>query len=351
VQRRRRSNGQTRRILSSIGGLALLLGACASPPTPPPAPTDSATVSSAVPTANATVPTDSFALSPSPSSSTEPSTTGTSGPSTDRYADGIPEAIDGKPVLRGKAALARAAASTDTTPFLVGGWVTYVPGYRFCTAQFGDQPWSHDCTQAGLSDAAGALEPKLTAAVTFHFVLTNLATGPVVAHVEVHDPRASSCGTAAAVCDRMMVVQQVVWAGDAATAPRPISADAVAHALATVQPGATVKPGSDFCADALPAAQVETVKANGKGTPRVTAVEVEPSTAARRRAVPQDEGAAAAFRSSALVCTVDGLMGYRWLVVANVAVMVRVHLVVTASDRAFVDRLATALTAAGSTIP
>jgi len=187
--------------------------------------------------------------------------------------------------------------------------------------------------------------------VTFHFVIANLATGPVVARVEVHDPRASSCGTAAAVCDRMMVVQEVVWTGDAGTAPRPISADAAALALATVQPGATFVPGSSFCGDALSAAQVQTVKTADLSAPVVTVVEVEPSTAARRRALPQHDGAGAALGSSAVVCTVDGIRDYRWLSVANVAVMVRVHSPLTTADRAFVEHLAAALTAAASSSP
>ena len=78
-------------------------------------------------------------------------TSGTSGPSIDRYADGIPKAIDGDPVLRAAAALAKAAAATDATPFLVGGWVIYWPGARHCPAMLGDQPWSRDCAQAAFS--------------------------------------------------------------------------------------------------------------------------------------------------------------------------------------------------------
>ena len=82
-----------------------------------------------------------------------------------------------------------------------------------------------------------------------------------------------------------------------------------------------------------------------------TAVEIEPSTSARSRALPQEEGAGAVFRRSALVCTVDGSMAYRWLAVGNVAVMVRVHVVATAADRTFVARLAEALIAAAGTSP
>ena len=340
------------RLLGCIAGLVLALGACASPPTPPPVATQSAPVSSAGLTASASaLAGPSPSPSPSPSLTSVPATPAPSGASVERFADGIPRAFDGEPVLRGKAALTRAAATTDTTPFLVGGWVTYEPGFRFCTAQIGDQPWSHDCVQASLSDVAGALAPTLTAAVTFHFVLADLATGPVVARVAVHDARSASCGTAAAVCDRMMVVQQVVWTGDAATAPRPISLDAALNALATVQPGATLVPGSSFCGDALPAAQVESVRVADTSPRAVTAVAVEPSSAARGRALPQRDGPEAAMRSSAVCSVVDGVRAYRWLIVANVVVTVRVHWPLTTADRAFVEHLAAALKAAASASP
>jgi hypothetical protein len=253
--------------MRASGALVVLLviaGGCATPvpsvskaDTPVPTQEDA---SSAPPSGSPFVspaPPSNSPSSPSPA----PPTTGTGGPSTDRFADGIPRAVDGEPVLRGAEAIAlaaRKAAAADTTPFLVGGWVTYEPGDRFCTiGSVGPNvPWSHDCIKAAISDVAGALQPKLTTAVTFHFVLTAMASGggPVVARVGVHDPRASSCGTAAAACDRMMVVQQVVWAGDAGTAPRPISLDAALRALARLQPGASLAPGSSFCGDALPAA-------------------------------------------------------------------------------------------------
>lgn len=366
-------NGRTSALMRASGALAVLLviaGGCATPvPSVLKANTPSQTqadVSSVHGSASSSVaPTPPSSSSPSPT--TEPTTTGTSGPSIDRYADGIPKAVDGEHVLRGAAALARAAATTDRTPFLVGGWVTYVPGPRFCPAQTQGKnvPWSHDCIQAAFSDVAGALEPKLTAAVTFHFVLATLAGGggPVVARVAVHDPHAASCGTAAAVCDGMMVVQQVVWTGDDATAPRPISLAAATRALAKVQRETTLMPLGPTapirdCGWAFPAALVELVQVTDGVAPRATIIELEPSTAARRRAIPQRDGAAAAFRASVLVCaSMAGAAGtsrqtdYRWLVVDNVAVMVRVNAGGSTADRAFVSRLSAALAAAASTKP
>jgi hypothetical protein len=364
-------NGRTNVLLRANGALAVLLVIAVGCATPVPSVSQADTPVPTHEDSSSVHPSASFPVSPgqpssnSQSPTTAPTSPGPSGPSIDRYADGIPKAVDGEPVLRGAAALARAAATTDTTPFLVGGWVTYVPGVRFCTIESvgPNTPWSHDCLRAEFSDVAGALEPTLAAAVTFHFALADLTSGPIVARVEVHDPRASSCGTATAVCDKMMVTQQVVWAGDAATAPRPISLDAATRALAKVQRGATLVPLGPTspitnCGWALPAAQVELVKGTDGNAPRATIVEVEPSTAARKRAIPQHDGSAAAFGSSALACAsmagangTFSLTDYRWLVVANVAVMARIAAGENAADRAFVDRLSAALTAAASSGP
>jgi hypothetical protein len=161
----------------------------------------------------------------------------------------------------------------------------------------------------------------------------------------------------------MMVVGRIVWAGDDATAPGPISLAAAARALASVQRGATLVPLGPTtpirdCGWPLPAARVELVPGTEGAAPRATIVELEPSTAARRRAIPQGDGAAGAFGSSALVCAdMAGALGTsrltddRWLAVDNVAVLVRVSAGGTAADRAFVDRLSAALSAAGSTGP
>lgn len=142
-------------------------------------------------------------------------------------------------MLRGAAALARAQSAMDDSPFLVVGWVTYLPGPVFCPAQSaGDTSWLHDCVRPAFSDLAGADDATLSAAVTFRFALSGLASGPVVAAVAVHDPRASSCGAATAACDRLMVVQRIVWTGDGAADPQPISVSAVQAVLGSQQRGA-----------------------------------------------------------------------------------------------------------------
>ena len=154
-----------------------------------------------------------------------------------RSPDGIPTIVDGRPVLRGQAALDFADEQVDAAPFLVGGWVTYLPGPRFCPLIPNEEAgsWTRDCGPAQFADVAGTDDEKLTAAITFRFVLPGLRTGPVIAEVHVNDPRADECGAARAACDAMMVVERTLWTGDDATAPGPLTAVAVADALTTAQ--------------------------------------------------------------------------------------------------------------------
>ncbi len=275
---------------------------------------------------------------------------------TDRYADGLPRSIDGSPVLRGPAALTQAWAATDDALFLVGGWVTYLPGPRACPFRAaGDTSWLHDCVSAGLSDVAGADDPALTAAVTFRFVLGRLSSGPVVAKVEVHDPRAATCGSATAACDRLMVVEGLVWTGDSATEPRPLSAEAVRGVLQTIDPTTQFAPfGPDSmlvdCGQGLSAARLYLVTGEPDSVPAVSLVEVLPTPPARARALALATGPAAALGSAALACTdwsqtptSSMTTEYRWLAVQNVVVLVRTHHRPTSADRAVLEQLTTGL--------
>ncbi len=288
------------------------------------------------------------------------STPSPSGASADRYPDGLPRSFDGEPVLRGSAAISHAAEATDATPFLIEGWVTFVPGARSCPMiPSGGHSWARDCIRAQLGDVAGTRDDTLTAAITFNFVLDGLLSEPVVARVEVHDPRARACGAAFAECDRMMVVQQVLWSGDAATAPGPITPDMAAAAVNSVEAraGLTVLgPGSTFfsCSISMPTATILLPSPVTDTVPGVTEVDVEPTTAARKRALDVGEGATAAFARAPLCSGMSGNNGTltttedRSLVVANVAVVLHLHGPATAADRAFVARLAAALEAAAS---
>jgi hypothetical protein len=331
-----------REMTRRVAALALLLvvvAGCVASPTPS-AQTPAVTGAAGTPT-------------PSPSPGSSP---GASAAITDRYPDALPKAIDDTTVLRGSAALARAVAAADDSTFLIGGWVTYLPGPRFCTLKLaGDTSWLHDCVKAGFSDRAGGDDSALTAAITFRFVLAGLSTGPVVAEVEVHDPRAVTCGAAQAACDRLMVVQHLRWTGDAATDPRPLSALAVQGALRTVQPGAELVPHGPTslisdCGESLAAARVYPVSTDSALVPAVTLVEIEPSPPARALALPVAPEAAASLTPAALVCTVFATTPksslateYRWLAAENVVLLVRTHDGPTEADRAFMAQLITDL--------
>jgi hypothetical protein len=278
---------------------------------------------------------------------------------TDRYPDGLPRTIDGAPVLRGAAALANAKAVGDDTPFLVAGWLSWVPGARFCPLFDDGSTWLRDCGRPAISDLAGAQDPALTAAITFRFVLDRVSTGPIVARVRVHDPRASTCGSDMAQCDRMMVVLGIAWAGDDATAPRPLSVDAVELALRSLNVSADIVPRgselSESCGNDLAGADVSFLAAPERVWPLVTAIEIEPSVAARQRALVVPTGAPGSLTGSALVSTAfsrtpSGSWSEecRWLAISNVALVVRTHHSPTAADRAFLDRLAAALDSAAA---
>ena len=282
---------------------------------------------------------------------------------TARYPDGLPQTIDGAPVLRGAAALSYAKSVTDDTPFLIAGWVTWVPGARYCPfLAAGTTSWLRDCGRPALGDVAGqdlALTNALSDAITFRFVLDQVSTGPIVAQVRVHDPRSSTCGAATSQCDRMMVVLGIVWTGDDATTSRPLSINAVELALRGLHASTAIVPrASDRsfqCANDLDGADIYFLAAPDRVWPLVTAIEIEPSVAARQRALHVPAGASGALTSSALASTAfsrtpSGSWSEecRWLAVSNVAVVVRTHHRPTAADRAFLDRLAAALERAAS---
>jgi hypothetical protein len=246
-------------------------------------------------------------------------------------------------VLRGDAALAFADEQVDSTSFLVGGWVTYYPGTRFCPivpeAEAGS--WTRDCGPAQLTDVVGTVDRELTKAITFHFAREGLRTGPMIAEVHVHDPRAGECGAARAACDALMVVERTLWTGDDATAPGPLTPVAIADVLTTAQGSRDMRAwgdGSVFmdCGSELPSAQLFSVESGNALTPGVTLVELEPSIDAMDRAAPANP---IECETQALVDGVKTSTDHRWLVVANAALLVRTNGEPTGEDRAFIDRL------------
>jgi hypothetical protein len=351
-----RASRRFRSVATSL--VAFVVAGCLGQPVVPVGTREPAPTGTSAPASATTLPI--VAASPSPLGS---------GPVTARYDDGLPSRIGDQPVLRGQVAIDFAASRIDDLPFLVAGWVDYQGGVRYCA--FGPPPeeysWRSDCGRATFADLAGSLDRALDEAITFHYVLGTLHTGPVVAVVRVHDPRAGDCGSAArSVCDGMMVVQSVLWSGDAATVPRPLTPSAVRDALARVgMPGemgasCSLPPWADCGVETLPAADVYPITVADDLAPAVTAVNIEPTDGALRRAVPRAAGVEAALKKGAIVMHAGSRNGYgapwtyvdyRWLVVSNVALLVRTHSPATAGDRRFMEQLVTALDLGASPAP
>ena len=127
------------------------------------------------------------------------------------YPDRIPLAVDGKPVLRGDVMLQHAAASTDDTPFLVGGWIDEplplpcAPGpvlpdcYRWV---FRDGPGGEEFgTALASASASGRID----------------ARGRVVLEAHTHDRRSVECQPDVTFCQRLIVLDALVWTPSAAT--------------------------------------------------------------------------------------------------------------------------------------
>jgi hypothetical protein len=274
---------------------------------------------------------------------------------TDRYLDGLPRTLDSQPVLRGEAALAHAGATADATPFLLGGWMTVVPGLPLsCPAVLPStgSEWFAPCGQPAFADVAGDVAGDVVAAgeLTFHFLDTSgLQSGPAILRVHVHDPRASQCGGQDTACGRAMVADAVLWTGDAATAPHPLDLARVTAGLRTAVPGLVLNPiGQDIpfsdCGGALPAARDYAVAVIPPDVPSVSLVEIGPSADALGRALPAGEGTAAALAAPPLATSgTPGDFQCRWLRVANVALVVRTSDPPRSTDRSFMDRLVAAL--------
>ena len=146
------------------------------------------------------------------------------GPSADRYADGIAKAVDSEPVLRGTAALARAAAATDTTrrsssvagsPNVPGSYRASVRSDRRSARgrTISIQAWSQRRRRV-VARVPGSRDVPLRPHGT-------VVTG-VVARVEVPDPRCPRAGPLPPCLTGRCSSSRSSGPGDAATAPRPI---------------------------------------------------------------------------------------------------------------------------------
>jgi hypothetical protein len=133
------------------------------------------------------------------------------------YPDGIPMTLGGEAVLRPTQAAARAAASTDASTFLVGGWVSSVFPYAGCPLPSGSAAelaldagfCASYLTEAPANDVVGPLKLHFEASVPGW-----AGAGAVIVRVHTHDPLAASCDPPNVdACEHAVVVDAMVWNG------------------------------------------------------------------------------------------------------------------------------------------
>ncbi len=150
-----------------------------------------------------------------------------------RYADGIPLSVDGERVLRLPIALALDAGST----LLVGGWYLGPDcgglghGGSCPRGRFADTP-------AGFSRRGGSVDLAR---------LVEIGAGPRVLRVRTSD---SACVGAA--CPPLLLVDEVVWAGDPLTEAGPIDVVPLMSALSFAFPDMAPTPYRDLAQCPMP---------------------------------------------------------------------------------------------------
>ncbi len=148
-------------------------------------------------------------------------------PDTGYYPGGIPQSIDGEPVLVGLDTQRRLADATDDSSFLAGGFTWYGPA--MCGGGIGPRdpnPLASDaCPRYRIAGVPGRL-----------FVPTGrLEVGdvPLVVRVHTRDPGAETCWPQnVEMCRASVVLEAVLWQGDAATRAVPLGPrEAIGRAL------------------------------------------------------------------------------------------------------------------------
>jgi hypothetical protein len=227
----------------------------------------------------------------------------------------------------------------DATTFLTGVWLDIPMGVFCCPADHGPDPSAPDswistggCQFNHVSGEAGAQPTTQNGVTTFGFYKGALATGPVIIRVHLDDSRASQCGPQASTCDDMIVVDDIIWTGDAQTAPHPLTVDQVIAATRSASAasdlrassatgyygcGARLQDGLTLCPLLVTGSQYAS---------QIAGAVVLPSSAALARALPDVKPGVDGALSEAVRLTQGGSSGYwdyRWLVVDNVAILVR----------------------------
>jgi hypothetical protein len=140
-------------------------------------------------------------------------------PPAERLPGGFPTAIGGEPVFLGIDAMARLAAATDDTPFLVGGWFDghALPACSPPVGQAGLDPLEARTCGSRVTGIPG--EPLYRDG----FEMPDGA-GPIVLRMHTRDPGAAACTPVGrARCLERSVADAVVWFGDTGTMAAPIN--------------------------------------------------------------------------------------------------------------------------------
>jgi hypothetical protein len=273
----------------------------------------------------------------------------TASPDTSRYADGIPRFWEGEPVLRGQEAMDEAQVSTDASSFLIALWAGYDGGIHSCPALGGGDNILYKCGWLGnVGD-----EPGVTSELgqLLRMDLSAYVPGPLIVRVHTHDKALMTCPASyASACEHVMVGEEVVWSGDAATAPSPTSLSKAAAAF-----GLRAEPSKmNVCmAGGFTGAPVLEFPATGGSVEGV--VVVFPSLAALAAAAPDaaangESDVPPTRHQACAMVTTDPLRGgqsvslrVRWLARGNILVGVQYNQVTGADSDPFVLKAQTAL--------
>jgi hypothetical protein len=211
-------------------------------------------------------------------------------PEVARYPGGVPETLGGEPVLVDLAAATHLRATTDATPFLIGGW--FDDGTTvLCTGGIPPDPsplFNRGCGSGPVPPSA-ALPP-----LYWHGQRLPDGRSIAVLRVHTHDPLAAGCKPEnRALCDGVPVVDAILWTGDEGSATAPFTVqDAMtwvgsvdAKETRTVAPNTTAQLQRELfvtprtCPSPWPNAVFEL-----HGDPRFGLIAVYPSTAERESA-------------------------------------------------------------------
>ena len=322
-------------------------------------------------------------------------------PPAGRYPDGIPSVWQGERVMRWDQALAMRSTASDETSFLVGVWLDVPPNGSACDSSGHLTPAASPgdvrpaCLGGIISAEAGAPGQALSMVATLRYVGV-LTTGPAIIRAQIHHPRpgqtsaSGQCAATTQTCDPTIVIEDIVWAGDAYTASEPISVAAAQGAVRSAtgidfEPG-NVPPGSSalylapggWAMTRVPPTDdptglnmfptyptdstilvppfMDTVgEASNDYIQPLYAVFVLPSPAAVARALPGlDPGVAGSLSIynlmpltaiTAIARAQGHEFNFRWLVSGNVAVAVLIHVQPTSGDLRFLNSLESALNA------